>query len=1039
MKKSVFLAFCAVIYTLSSGLSAQPPDLPWEPDSLCGSIMTTGIAAVTCGSIYALPEEERYTLGLIDLNGALPAVGRVNVTDQQAMYHHPAWHIDSIGNVFGLAIDDHGNLYAAASSNYSSYFWVYASIVRYGEIGGGANDLNAAGTVYRIDGTTAQPEPFVVLPQQAYAFQNISCENPTIVNRYTGPGLGNLTFHPETQLFYISNFEDGRIYRVDINGNILDSYDPLGYDNGQAGPPPPTELSYGLAVSPDGDRLFFGTFGNAFLNPPPPYPQLYSIALNSDGSFVGTIDNSVLPAGADWDNYVGTEVAHYTITPVSGFAIDWAAVSDLAFTPTGDLLVSIRVGCNHIHSSMNFGGFNLMLSENTNGLYNVLQGIFYISEVSLSDFSGYGGLAVFEDNSGELRFAFSGSNFLSGGVIHGIIVTPPYAFGALYDPISPAGVISYLPSTSIWDAKGLGGDIEVFKNCNNLCPTNISLTDFSVCSGESFALTYETSGGGDSLMVNWTDASGTPIDPTNLTLYHADCAPQEHLFYLTASCSTDNNLFFQDSLRVTVFPTDLSPFYTLVEEPCLIDLILEPDCADYLQLSGEIPDIQPGDTGIVHLQLTSTDSMNCAMEDLSLSYACPSLSCNINSNSPLCEGDTLFLYETVGETTSWSWSSSENALFNNPTIQNPYATQVSDGEIFTVIVSNGFGYTAQCSLSVEVLPLPLVQVYSNNVNCQSDTFQLSETGGQATSWFWTSNGTAIINDPAAQSPTATEVTDGEVFTVLIQDANGCSNRDSTTVQITEPLSPEALVVLRDSSCWNAPTGAFEVQWLAQPNPPYTLSIDGEHFQDSSLFQNLPEGHYAILLRDADGCLFSLEADIPVIEPIGLLPEDYIFPCQQGQLLLSPTLINPSQTQVVWSWPDGSQEDSWLVSQAGEFPLSISNSCETLSYNILVKEDFEEGEFPLYMPNAFSPNADGLNDCIKPEFSAQAEILSYTYRIFDRWGNFLFDTHDPQACWDGNYRGQPMDPAVFTWYLEASITFCGNTFHIFRKGDISLIR
>ncbi|GEM_PF-2856703 len=1037
MKKPLHLIFCLLSSTLFLRLSAQPPDLPWEVDSLCGSIMTKGIAAVTCGTVINMPPEERYTFGLINLNGALPTSGRVDVTAQQAMYHHPAWLIDSIGNVFGITIDSEGNIYLAASSNYSSDYFFFTATIRYGEIGGGAEDLSAAGTIYRIDALTGQPSVFAVLPQQAYAFTQTTCEGFSTMNRFTGPGLGNLTYNAQTQLFYVSNFEDGRIYRLDASGTILDSYDPLNYDDGQAGPPPLPDLVYGLAIAPDNSKLFFGVQAPLSLNPK---SRIYSIQLEPDGSFVGSINNTNMPAGANWDNYVGTEQLHFEdeATLYSG---NVRIPSDLQFTPNGELLVGIRQGCQGtIHTSYNHYGRALLLSLDVNGLYSNLQGIFYTSNGVVANENAYGGVAWYETPENELIFVFSSADMASEDGPHGIIVLPAYTYGTNTNPASPAGLIGYAQDYTASDLKGIGGDVEVFNGCLTNCPTAISTIDLSVCSGESFDLSFQPiNGASNQLSINWTDASGSPVNPTALVLNNELCTPEEHTFYITAVCNADNSISFQDSLIVSVHPADLSPFYTTIEEPCLVDLILDPNCTDYLQLSGEIPDINPGDTGTVQLQLSSIGNMNCAVEKITLSYACPPLSCNISSNAPICEGDTLFLYETAGETTSWNWTSSGNALFSDPSAQNPYATQVSDGELFTVTVSNGFGYTAQCSLAAEVLPQPEVQANAMNTNCQSDTFQLSETGGQAISWFWASNGNAIIDDPTAQSPTATQVTNGEIFTVLVQDSNGCSNRDSVTAVLTEPVSPEAIVVLHDSSCWNMPTGAFEVQWLSQPNPPYTLSIDGEHFQNSSLFQNLPKGHYSILLRDADGCLFPLEADIPPIEPISLLPEDYIFPCEQGQLLLSPTLINPSQTPVSWTWPDGSKDDSWLVTQAGEFSVSISNSCETQTYNIRVEDGLQEGELPVYMPNAFSPNADGSNDCVKPEFSPETEILSYTYRIFDRWGNFLFDTHDPQACWDGNYRDEPMDPAVFVWYLEAEVVYCQQKFHLFKKGDVTLVR
>ncbi|MEZ4953783.1 MAG: gliding motility-associated C-terminal domain-containing protein [Saprospiraceae bacterium] len=68
-----------------------------------------------------------------------------------------------------------------------------------------------------------------------------------------------------------------------------------------------------------------------------------------------------------------------------------------------------------------------------------------------------------------------------------------------------------------------------------------------------------------------------------------------------------------------------------------------------------------------------------------------------------------------------------------------------------------------------------------------------------------------------------------------------------------------------------------------------------------------------------------------------------------------------------------------------------------------------------MPNGFSPNNDGNNDCFRGYIAPNTELLEYQL-LFDRWGNQMFETHDIEGCWDGTFRGQEMDPAVFVWFI-----------------------
>jgi len=122
LHKKTFLLFATAMlcFLSTTNIDAQPTDLPWDPNEECESIVTDGIVAMTCGVLQQNPASENFTFGMADLTGALPAGGRVDVTGSVAMYHHPSWQVDSLGNVFGLTMDNCGNTYTTASSQYSS-------------------------------------------------------------------------------------------------------------------------------------------------------------------------------------------------------------------------------------------------------------------------------------------------------------------------------------------------------------------------------------------------------------------------------------------------------------------------------------------------------------------------------------------------------------------------------------------------------------------------------------------------------------------------------------------------------------------------------------------------------------------------------------------------------------------------------------------------------------------------------------------------------------------------------------------------------
>lgn len=100
---------------------------------------------------------------------------------------------------------------------------------------------------------------------------------------------------------------------------------------------------------------------------------------------------------------------------------------------------------------------------------------------------------------------------------------------------------------------------------------------------------------------------------------------------------------------------------------------------------------------------------------------------------------------------------------------------------------------------------------------------------------------------------------------------------------------------------------------------------------------------------------------------------------------------------------------------------------------------------LGLPNAFSPNNDGFNDgfCLNGwgDCIAKFEIL-----IFDRWGEKVYESHNPDFCWDGVYKGKALDPAVFVYFVKATYETAGATpvspkgiIDVNKTGNISLVR
>ena len=95
-----------------------------------------------------------------------------------------------------------------------------------------------------------------------------------------------------------------------------------------------------------------------------------------------------------------------------------------------------------------------------------------------------------------------------------------------------------------------------------------------------------------------------------------------------------------------------------------------------------------------------------------------------------------------------------------------------------------------------------------------------------------------------------------------------------------------------------------------------------------------------------------------------------------------------------------------------------------------------GIFTLYVPNAFTPNSDGINDFFKSE----GDMLNpdhFEFRIFNRWGELMWYTQDFMDAWDGNYMGTKVPIGVYTWKIKAKDLYTDEIHEL--RGSVTVIR
>jgi len=123
-----------------------------------------------------------------------------------------------------------------------------------------------------------------------------------------------------------------------------------------------------------------------------------------------------------------------------------------------------------------------------------------------------------------------------------------------------------------------------------------------------------------------------------------------------------------------------------------------------------------------------------------------------------------------------------------------------------------------------------------------------------------------------------------------------------------------------------------------------------------------------------------------------------------------------------------------------YQVSIESECETRTYewDIQFERDRNFG-LPAFIPNIFSPDSQDLNAEFRPLINEDIELMDYTFSIYDRWGNKMFQSDNNQEYWDGIYKNKQVDSGVFVWKIKMEYTKCDQPSTFEQFGDVTVIR
>ncbi len=332
------------------------------------------------------------------------------------------------------------------------------------------------------------------------------------------------------------------------------------------------------------------------------------------------------------------------------------------------------------------------------------------------------------------------------------------------------------------------------------------------------------------------------------------------------------------------------------------------------------------------------------------------------------------------------------------------------------------------------------------LNCQVETVTLSGAGsasGSPIEYQWQTNSGQTIEQPAAKQITVQQP--GLYQLTVINLENGCAASDSVSVIDVSDYPTAVEIQVIDPTCFGKRDGQVIIGSITGGKAPYLYSFNNAPLSSISTFSNLGAGKYLFTVEDVKGCTFSKEltvADGRIFE-ISLGQDQFIKLSQEVTLKVQANIDASEVATLAWKGDKlECLENCWTQEvkpfRTTTYAVTATDikGCQA-SDEVAVFVDARKGVF---IPTAFSPNGNGINDVFMIYGGPEATTIRYL-RVFDRWGDLLFEAtnfnpNDPAFGWDGHYRGKLLDPATFVFVAE--VEFIDGGRELF-KGEVVLTR
>jgi len=378
----------------------------------------------------------------------------------------------------------------------------------------------------------------------------------------------------------------------------------------------------------------------------------------------------------------------------------------------------------------------------------------------------------------------------------------------------------------------------------------------------------------------------------------------------------------------------------------------------------------------------------------------------------MCAGDTLTL-NAATQNGNYSWELNGSVITGETNGQ--LLTQAPGGQYIATVTVPGCGtYKDTVNITYSAYAAPPFSLGPDTLLCPKQIFPITAAVTGATAYMWSTK----------EQTQTIQVSSRGIYWAFVNVAGQCEVVDTVEIMYrgNKNLDFRDTAICKGSTLiLDADFGNGIYNWVSDPP-----QRDEQNQTKQSTYYVYEPGRYTVTAQVGQ-CIYKDSLQVTFNDSLDLNIGRDTTLCVGEQFILH---VKTNASEFVWQ--DGSTAPSYMVGDSGIYQVIAHNGCgyDTASVHIIRKACTCE----LTLPNAFTPNSDGLNDVFRPLHPCN--MTEYQLQIYDRYGKLIFMTYDFSRGWNGTYNGMPADNGTYIWM--ASYRNSDTKSMQFRKGFVIVL-